>query len=130
MVSIGKTALGLPALMNSDLFGRELVVEPTRKKASIKLHLRFDVISGAFQHFQLTDGITADSEAEKEFEPLPVGSLRLADLGYFSLEAFEKLTQTSVFWITRLKVDCKRYNEQGEPFCLHKHLKATNLDTI
>ncbi|MDE0480994.1 MAG: IS4 family transposase [Candidatus Poribacteria bacterium] len=116
--------------MNSDLFGKELVVRTDYKKASIKLHLRFDVLSGAFQHFQLTDGITADSEAEKEFEPLPVGSLRLANLGYFSLDAFEKLTQTGVFWITRLKVDCKLYNEQGEPFCLHKHLKATNLDTI
>ncbi|MDE0085202.1 MAG: transposase [Candidatus Poribacteria bacterium] len=67
------------------------------KKASIKLHLRFDVLSGAFQHFQLTDGITADRTTEKQFEPLPAGSLRLADLGYFSLDAFEKLTQTGSF---------------------------------
>ncbi|MCE2401222.1 IS4 family transposase [Candidatus Poribacteria bacterium] len=100
------------------------------KKAPIKLHLRFDVLTGAFVHFQLTDGIIADSTAEKEFEPLSAGSLRLADLSYFSLDAFGKLTQTGAFWITRLKVNCKLFDEQGEPFCLYKHLKATNLDTI
>jgi len=100
------------------------------KKAALKLHLRFDVATGAFVHFQLTDGITADSKAEQQFEPLPVGSLRLADLGYFSLDVFEKLTQTGVFWLTRLKVDCKRFDERGEPFCLHKHLKAANSDLI
>ena len=100
------------------------------KKAALKLQLRFDVLSGAFQHFHLTDGITADSTAEKQFEPLPAGSLRLADLGYFSLDAFEKLTQTGVFWLTRLKVDCKLFDEHGEPFCLHKHLKTTEAETI
>ncbi len=100
------------------------------KKAYIKLHLCFDVATGAFQHFHLTDGITADSTAEKAFEPLPAGSLRLADLGYFSLDKFDKLTQTGVFWLTRLKVDCKLFDEQGEPFCLPKHLKAANSDTI
>ena len=101
-----------------------------KNKASLKLQLRFDVLSGAFEHFQLTDGLTADSKAEKQFEPLPAGSLRLADLGYFSLDAFEELTQTGVFWLTRLKVNCKLFDEQGEPFCLQKHLKATKADTI
>ena len=100
------------------------------KKAALKLQLRFDVLTGAFEHFQLTDGITADSKAEKQFDPLPEGSLRLADLGYFSLDTFEKLTQAGVFWLTRLKVDCKLFDEHGEPFCLSKHLKTTKADTI
>lgn len=100
------------------------------QKAALKLQLRFDVLTGAFQHFHLTDGITADSTTEKEFEPLPAGSLRLADLGYFSLDTFEKLTQANVFWLTRLKVNCKLFYEHGEPFCLHKHLKTTKANTI
>ena len=53
------------------------------KKASIKLHLRFDVTTGAFQHFHLTDGITADSTAEKAFEPLPAGEFTLSRLRLF-----------------------------------------------
>ena len=100
------------------------------KKSSIKLQLRFDVLTGAFEHFQLTDGITADRSAEKQFEPLPVGSLRLADRGYFSLDAFEKLTQTGVFWISRLKAGIKLFDAQGAPFCLLEHLTAKNSDIL
>ena len=46
-------------------------------KAALKLQLRLEVASGEFEHFQLTEGITADSTAEKQFQPLPEGSLRL-----------------------------------------------------
>jgi hypothetical protein len=100
------------------------------KKSSIKLQLRFDVLTGAFEHFQLTDGITADRSAEKQFEPLPAGSLRLADRGYFSLDAFEKLTQTGVFWISRLKAGIKLFDAQGVPFCLLERLTTENSDIL
>ena len=99
-------------------------------KASVKLQLRFDVATGTFAHFQLTDGPTADSAAEKEMQPLPAESLRLTDLGYFSLETFEKLSEANVFWITRFKVGCSLFDEQGERFCLNKHLTSQNTDII
>ena len=99
-------------------------------KSALKLQLRFDVLTGTFQHFQLTDGTTADTKAEEQFLPLPQGSLRLADLGYFSLDAFERLTQTGVFWITKLKAGCKLFDEQQEPFCLQKRLASETSDTI
>ncbi len=102
----------------------------THKKASLKLQLRFDVLTGTFQHFQLTDGITADAKAEKTFEPLPVGSLRLTDLGYFSLDTFEELTNTGVYWITRLKVDCKLFDEAKEPLCLKAWLNTATQHTV
>ena len=66
-------------------------------KSAVKLHLRLDVATGTFEHFQLTDGITADSTAEKQMEMLPPGSLRLADLGYFSLKTLEKLSEAKSF---------------------------------
>ena len=40
-------------------------------KAALKLHLCFDVLTGRFQDFQLTDGMTADLTAAKAAEPLP-----------------------------------------------------------
>ena len=88
----------------------------------MKLQIRFDVLTSTFQHFQLTDGTTADMKAEEQFQPLPTGSLRLADLGYFSLDAFERLTQTGAFWITKFKAGCPLFDEQQEPFCLQKRL--------
>ena len=51
------------------------------------------------------------------------GSLRLADLGYFTLDTFKKLSDASVFWISRYKVSCSLFDETGEPFCLLKWLK-------
>ncbi|MDE0087558.1 MAG: hypothetical protein OXU23_17685 [Candidatus Poribacteria bacterium] len=38
-----------------------------------KLHLRFDIATGTFEHFQLTNGITADSTIEKQIAMLPSG---------------------------------------------------------
>ncbi|MCY4570548.1 MAG: IS4 family transposase, partial [Candidatus Poribacteria bacterium] len=76
-----------------------------RHKAALKLHLCFDVLTGGFQQFHLTDGMTADSTAAKAAPPLPQGSLRLADLAYFSLDELEKLTQNGIYWISRLKAN-------------------------
>ncbi|MDE0636602.1 MAG: hypothetical protein OXI43_12245 [Candidatus Poribacteria bacterium] len=36
-------------------------------KSGVKLHLRFDVLTGGFQHFQLTDGMTTDATACKDY---------------------------------------------------------------
>ena len=93
-------------------------------KAALKLHLRFDVLTGGFQHFQLTDGITADATAAKASDPLPEGSLRLADLAYFSLNAFEELTENGIYWISRLKANTYLSDETGERLSLEKMLKA------
>lgn len=100
-----------------------------KDKATLKLQICFDVLTGTLHHLQLTDGITADTKAEAHFQPLPKGSLRLADLGYFSLDAFEKLTQTGVFWISRLKAGCKLFDAQQEPLCLHKRLASETSNT-
>ena len=93
-------------------------------KAALKLHLRFDVLTGGFQHFQLTDGMTADSTAIKASQPLPEGSLQLADLAYFSLNEFEKLAENGIYWISRLKANSYLADETGERFALEKILKA------
>ena len=94
-------------------------------KAALKLHLRFDVLTGGFQHFQLTDGMTADSTAIKTSDPLPQGSLQLADLAYFSLDAFEKLTENGIYWISRLKANSYLADETGERLALEKMLTET-----
>ncbi len=93
-------------------------------KAGLKLHLRFDVLTGHFHDCQLTDGMTADLTASKAADPLPEGSLQLADLAYFSLDEFEKLTENNVYWISRLKANSYLADENGERIDLEKTLKA------
>jgi hypothetical protein len=100
-----------------------------RQKAALKLHLCFDVLTGRFQQFHITDGMTADSSAAKAADPLPPGSLRLADLAYFSLDTLEKLTQDGIYWISRLKANSYLSDETGEPLDLEKMLRETEEDT-
>ena len=66
-------------------------------KAGMKLHLRFDVAAGTFEHFQLTDGVTSDSSIEKQIQMLPSGSLRLADLAYFHWKHLKNLPKQAYF---------------------------------
>ena len=94
------------------------------QKAALKLHLCFDVLTGGFQAFQLTDGMTADATAAKAADPLPAGSLRLADLAYFSLDALQKLTENNVYWLSRLKANTYLADENGERLDLEKILKS------
>ncbi len=89
------TGLSLPDELHEIWKGQPKKNHP--KKAGLKLHLRFDVLTGGFQDFQLTDGMTADLTDAKAADPLPEGSLQLADLAYFSLDEFEKLTANSVY---------------------------------
>ena len=99
-------------------------------KAALKLHLCFDVLTGGFQHFQLTDGMTADSTAMKTAPPLPQGSLRLADLAYFSLDALQKLTENGIYWISRLKANSYLADDDGERLDLENMLSAEAENTF
>ena len=100
------------------------------KKAALKLHLRFDVLTGRFTDFHLTDGLVADSTAAKQFQTLAAGSLHLADLGYFSLDELHSLTENGIYWITRLKAGCHLFQETGEPLCLEKWLNRHPENTV
>ena len=122
------TWIALPDELHSVWKGRSCRTKSQR--ASMKLQVRFDVHTGSFAHFHLTDGVTGDSKAEKAFQPLPAGSLRLADLGYFSLDEFERLTDLGVFWITRLKVCCRLFDEEGEPLCLLKRFSKETTTVV
>ena len=97
-------------------------------KAALKLHLCFDVLTGGFQDFQLTDGMTADATAVKAAAPLPEGSLRLADLAYFSLDELEKLTENGIYWVSRLKANSYLADENGQRMDLEKMLKTAEED--
>ena len=99
------------------------------KKAALKLHLCFDVLTGGFQHFQLTDGMTADNTAIKTAQPLPQGSLRLADLAYFSLDELQNLTENGIYWVSRLKANSYLADDTGERLDLENMLTAEAENT-
>ncbi len=72
--------------------------------------------------------MAADSTTEKAADPLPQGSLYLADLAYFSLDTFEKLTENGIYWVSRLKANSYLADENGEYLPLEKMLKETEAE--
>ncbi len=99
-------------------------------KASLKLQLRWELLTGAFEHLSLTDGKTHDCKAQKGFNTLAAGSLRLADLGYFSLDELKQMTDDKVFWLTRLKANCQLFDTDDTLLSLPKWLLAYNEQEV
>jgi len=73
----------------------------TSKKAGLKVQTNFN-----YQHGHLTLQLAEAKQHDCPLQTLdlPVGSLRLADIGYFKVANFKQLTQHGVWWLSRLPV--------------------------
>jgi hypothetical protein len=78
---------------------------------------------------QLQEGRASDRAASLP-GPLPAGALRLADVGYWSLEAFAALAQQKVFWLSRLQMQTAVYDATGARQELLPLLETQPTDTI
>jgi Transposase DDE domain len=101
---------------------------PERTKAALKLQVRLEMRTGRLD-VRLQDGRAADQAAEfpGTFE---AGALHLADLGYWSLDAFRTLTQQGVFWLSRLQVQTAIYAATGQRQDLLALLRAQPAATL
>lgn len=81
--------------------------------AGLKVQLRWDWLSGAFSNLHLKAGRVHDRKAEFDLDDLPKGSLRLADLGYFSLEELESLSANHIYWLNRIHAMCAVFDIDG-----------------
>ncbi len=54
----------------------------------------------------ITNGTTNDRQVAQTAAALPSGSLRLADLSYFSLDELKQCSDEKVFWLTRVQATC------------------------
>lgn len=77
---------------------------PGAGQASLKLQVRLDLRSGALAGPALEAGRAQDRASPLQTAPLPAGALRLADLGYFSLEVLADLAAEGVYWLSRYQV--------------------------
>ncbi len=66
---------------------------PGASTAGVKLFVRWDVLAGRLEGPRLADARTSDRRGPFEGEPIPPGSLYLADLGFFGLEHGARLMQ-------------------------------------
>jgi hypothetical protein len=80
---------------------------PQGSAASLKLHVRLDLVHGRLEGPVLTDARVHDRTGAQDHAPLPTGSLRLADLGYFDLDDLAEVGRQGGYWLSRVKSQVK-----------------------
>ena len=89
--------------------------------SSLKTQIRLDLNTGKLSGPYLQSGRENDKNPQIQWEPLPSGALRIADLGYFSLGEFRDMDSHGVYWLSRVKSYCHVYY-QGKRWDLLKLL--------
>jgi hypothetical protein len=92
--------------------------------AALKLSVRFDLKQGRIRYLDLSAGRSHDSQALAHQAPLMAGSLRIEDLGYFSLKNLEVVAQQQAYYLTRYKQGTSVYSLQGEALDLAAFLPS------
>jgi hypothetical protein len=83
-------------------------------KAALKLQVRLDLRGGQLQGPVLLAGRTAEQRGPLSTQPVPAGSLRLADLGYFNIWQLGRWTEEGSWWLMRLACGTAVYDAQGQ----------------
>lgn len=85
--------------------------------AALKCGVQWDILTGALTALDLAAGRTHDSALPCQQRPLPIGSLRLADLGFFNLQRLAELDHQGVYWLTKIRptVCVRTPDQQRQP---------------
>jgi hypothetical protein len=92
--------------------------------AALKVPLRLELRRGALEVSDLQPGRACDLAGPLPHGPLPPGSLRLADLGYYSLDALQAYGQQGVYVLSRVPARTALFDLGGRRWKLHEFLSA------
>jgi hypothetical protein len=81
--------------------------------AALKRQVRVDLRTGRLEGPHVQDGRASDRDAALPTS-LAAGSLRLADVGYWSLDELATLDAHQVFWLSRLQASTAVYDVAGQ----------------
>ncbi len=87
---------------------------PEAGKAGLKVMAQIEIITGEVRLIEPAAGRASDRTLHASLPPLPPGSLRLTDLGFFDLERLEHDTAQGISWISRVPARL-RIQSAGEP---------------
>lgn len=99
-------------------------------QAAIKFQVRRDLGTGQLAGPLPETGRSSDQRTVLTADDLPAGALRIADLGYFDLEAFAHLGQRGVYWLSRLQENTAVFTAAGERVARHAWLPAQGRDVV
>jgi hypothetical protein len=84
--------------------------------SALKIFTQWNVRTGVVLGPHLTNGRTNDHHSPFAVEDLPVGSLYLADLGFFGIERLSRIARAQGgkrYWVTRLRPHTHLYTRRG-----------------
>jgi hypothetical protein len=90
-------------------------------KAALKIQVLWDLRHGRLQ-VVLEPGRASDAKSPITELPLPAGSLSIFDLGYFSVDRFQRVGRAKGYWLSRLQHGTTIYDAAGNPVALRKFL--------
>jgi hypothetical protein len=99
-------------------------------EAALKLNVRLEVNRGLLQGPVVTDGRSHDRQTVLQEQPLPAGSLRLADINYWSLDQFQDLAEQGNYWLSRFKLQTAIFTRDGQRWSLVELLQAQKQDQV
>jgi len=82
--------------------------------SALKLQTEWDLRSGAITHVEIEPGRSPDSASCRVQARQEKGSLRIADLGYFNLDAFAEMTNQGEYFLSRLQYKTAVLLPEGE----------------
>jgi hypothetical protein len=98
--------------------------------AGMKCGVQLDLLTGAVCGIDLVDGRAADQTLPIQHAPMPVGSLRLADLGFFNMTVLRTLTDAGAYWLSRIQTNsCLRLPGQRKQSILEVVTALGTADT-
>jgi hypothetical protein len=83
-------------------------------EAAVKAQVSLDLSTGALRGPLLQDGRAHDRSSPLQTASLPAGALRLADLGYFSLDILQEMDARGVYWLSRLQAGTAVFDQKGK----------------
>jgi hypothetical protein len=121
---LDSSTISLPATLAALLPGCGGGQAPGEGAAACKVQLCLEIASGRLEDLALLDGRTNDLEGPLAHRPLPPGSLRLADLGFYDLHLLQRYSDEDVFWISRLHAGTRVSSGAGPKDTLLEFLRS------
>ena len=92
--------------------------------AGLKLQVRLEYTCGTLHGPFLQDGRSNDRKSALQQMPVVAHSLRMADLGYWSLDVLQERDSQDGYWLFRAQVQTKLYTQDGREWTLVELLQA------
>lgn len=96
----------------------------SKPSAGLKLSLRLNLSTGGLEGPHLDHAICSDHTLLLQHAPIGAGALRIADLGFFSLDVLQAIAEQGGYWLTRAQISTVLRTLSGERLDLVSFLAA------